>query len=162
MSIKSTTLLSAAKLFIAALALSGSASAQLVNNGATIKISAGAQLVCSGNLTNTSGTIDNDGTLQVQGNFSNSGTYTSTANSDILQLTGTGAVTLNGGAATYKSLVINKTSGGGVTLTGNFTIGTGGLTLTAGSFSTDPTQSYELRAAASTPFRFASGKNITG
>lgn len=147
---------------LSGLGLSSTAKAQLVNNGATIKISAGAQLVCTGNLTNTSGTIDNDGTLQVQGSFSNSGTYSSASSSDVLQLTGTGNVTLNGGSSTYKTVVINKTGGGGVTLTGNFTVGTGGFTLTAGTFSTDPAQAYELRAPASAPFSFAAGTYING
>lgn len=151
-------LLSASILVIAL--LTNDVSAQLTNNGATIKVSAGAQLVCNGDLTNTSGTIDNDGTLDVKGSFTNNGTYMSTSGSDVLSFTGTGNVTLKGGTSSYKSLVINKTSGG-VKLTGNFNL-TNSFTLTAGTFSTDPENSYEFIAPASANFTFAPGAEIVG
>lgn len=152
-------LLSAIILVIAL--LGNQAFAQLTNNGATIKVSAGAQLVCNGDLTNTSGTIDNDGTLDVKGSFTNNGTYLSTSGSDVLSFSGTGNVTLKGGTSTYRSLVINKTSGGGVKLTGNFNL-TNSFTLTAGSFSTDPENSYEFIAPTSASFSFAPGTEIIG
>ncbi len=48
----------------------------LYNDGAMVKVQAGATLYVEGGIHNTaSGTIDNDGTIEVKGNFLNQGTY---------------------------------------------------------------------------------------
>ena len=50
------------------------------NDGATITIEAGAVLFIEGGLENTNaGTIDNQGTIDLEGDFLNSATYTGTA-----------------------------------------------------------------------------------
>ncbi len=134
--------------------------AQLVTNGATIKISSGSKIVCSGDLSFT-GTIENNGILEVHGSFTNNGTYVSPANSDVLKLIGAGMVTLKGGSATYRSLVIEKTNSGGVTLAGSFNLGNS-FTLTSGSFSTDLNNSYEFIAPATAAFSYAAGTYIEG
>ena len=56
--------------------------AQLVNDGATITIQPGAIVFCAGNVENkNAGTITNNGKLEVQGNFLNTGTYNNTVGS---------------------------------------------------------------------------------
>ena len=137
------------------------ANAQLYNNGAIIKISAGAVILSTGNVTNAAGTIINDGKMEVQGNFINNATYNSTANEDSLLLTGAGAVTLNAGASTLFNLQVNKTGGGGVTLTSNANIGNK-LEVLAGTFSTDPANPYELIAPFAATFTYAAGTEIIG
>ena len=135
--------------------------AQWNNDSGTIRIMNGGSVVCIGNFTNASGTITNDGKLEVRGNFNNSGIYNSTAKEDSLLLTGTETVVLNSGSVTINNLQVNKTSGGIVTLTANTNIGAG-FDLLAGSFSTDPVKSYELIAPVSATFSFATGTHITG
>ena len=135
--------------------------AQLNNDSGTLRIMNESFVVCIGNFTNVSGTITNDGKLEVQGNFNNSGIYNSTAKEDSLLLTGSETVALNSGPATINNLQVNKTSGGIVTLTANTNIGAG-FDLLAGSFSTDPVKSYELIAPVSATFSFATGTYITG
>src|SRR5438874_370552 len=98
--------------------------AQLVNNGATITIQSGGVIFCNGNFINNSGTITNDGKIEVQGNFANAGTYTSTTSDDSLILSGSGNATLNAGGSILRFLMINKGSNTDlVTLTGSVTVG---------------------------------------
>ena len=48
----------------------------LYNDGAMIKVQAGATLYVEGGIQNTAtGTIDNDGTIEVKGNFLNQGSW---------------------------------------------------------------------------------------
>jgi hypothetical protein len=148
-------------LVIAAFCIVTSAQSQLYNNGATIKVSAGAVIFCTGNVTNAAGTITNDGKIEVQGNFVNSATYNTTTSDDSLLLTGTGAVTLNAGASTLTNLQINKTGGGGVTLVANANVGTK-FEFLAGTFSTDPAQVYELIAPFAATFTYAAGTEVIG
>lgn len=140
--------------------LSIKGNAQLINDGGTITISNGASIISHGSITNISGVILNDGKLQTRGSFVNTGTYHSTANEDSLLLTDSGIVTLNGGSSTLRYLIVNK-AGGGVTLSGNTTIGSK-FNFVAGSFSTDPSNNYELIAPVSTVFSFSAGTEITG
>ncbi|MEJ7685244.1 MAG: T9SS type A sorting domain-containing protein [Segetibacter sp.] len=135
--------------------------AQLYNDSGTIRIMNGSSMVCIGNVTNASGTITNDGKLEVLGSFRNGAAYHSGDNDDSLLLTGTGNVTLNSGLAILNNLLVNKTLGGRVTLTANTTIGRR-FDLLAGGFSTDPAYPYELIAPASTTFAFGTGTQITG
>lgn len=141
------------------------AKAQLVNDGATITIQPGALLFCAGNVENkNSGTITNNGKLEVQGNFLNSATYNNTVgNDDSLIFSGGGNVTVDGGSSVYNYVHVNKTAVGNfVTLTNNFTIGTK-LTYNGGTFSTDPINTaFTLNAAATVPFEFTAGREIIG
>lgn len=148
-------------LFLAISSTVMTANAQLYNNGGTIKISNGAVIFCNGSVTNAAGTIVNDGKLEVQGSFINNATYNSTLPEDSLLLTGPGAVTLNGGGATIYNLQVNKTGGGGVTLTSTANIGAT-FEMLSGTFSTDPTNAYELTAPFAATFTFAAGKEISG
>lgn len=148
-------------LVIAAFCIVTSAQSQLYNNGATIKVSAGAVIFCTGNVTNAAGTITNDGRIEVQGNFLNSATYNTTTSDDSLLLTGAGAVTLNAGASTLTNLQINKTGGGGVTLVASANVGTK-FEFLAGTFSTDPAQAYELIAPFAATFTYAAGTEVIG
>lgn len=138
--------------------------AQLVNNGATIVVQSGATIFCAGSLTNASGTITNDGKIEVQGNFTNSGTYNSTANNDLLVLSGSGNATLSGGGATFRYLTIDKVSNADViTLAGTVNIGTH-LDFQGGGLSTDylAHPSYSVTAPSSAVFTFATGREIAG
>ncbi len=143
------------------LLISTAATAQLYNDSGTIRIMNGGYIVCTGNVTNASGTITNDGKLEVQGNFSNRAAYNSIDNNDSLLLTGAGNVTLNSASAILNNLLVNKISGGRVTLKANTTIGRR-FDLLAGDFSTDPAYSNELIAPASATFTFGTGTQITG
>lgn len=134
--------------------------AQLYNDSGTIRIMKGSSVVCMGSFTNA-GTITNDGKLEVRGNFNNSDKYSSTLKEDTLLLTGAGNVTLKSGLATLNNLQVNKTNGGGVTLTSNTTISST-FDLLEGDFSTDPSKSYELIAPASATFAFGPSTYITG
>ena len=49
------------------------AKSQLYNNGATFTVQSGAYVMVAGDVKNISGTITNDGKIEVQGNFINSG-----------------------------------------------------------------------------------------
>src|ERR1041385_8334133 len=92
------------RLFTALVFFSASANCQLINNGATFTIQDGAYVMVTGDVNNIGGTIINDGKIEVQGNFINSGTYTSTANGDSLIMSGTGNDTLTGGGSVINYL----------------------------------------------------------
>ena len=95
----------------------------LYNDGATIKIQAGATLYVEGDVTNTSmGTFDNDGTLDIKGNFTNSGMWEA-SQPNTLKFSGNipSAVTSAVGVV-YQDVVIAKTSPGVVNLSSDMTI----------------------------------------
>lgn len=135
--------------------------AQVINDSSTIRIIKGTSFVSLGNLTNASGTIINDGTMQVQGNFNNNNKYNSTGKEDSILLTGDGIVTLASGSATFNSLKVDKKNGGGVNLSGNVSVGSH-FDLQSGFLSTDPNKSYELIAPVAATFTFAEGTQVTG
>ena len=138
--------------------------AQLVNDGATIKIQPGAVLFCAGNVENkNAGTISNDGKVEVQGNFLNSATYTSATADDSLIMSGGGNVTLNAGTSSLSYLQINKTANSNfVTLTNSITVGTK-LIYNSGTLSTDPIlNTYTGNAAFAVPFEFTADREIVG
>jgi hypothetical protein len=140
------------------------AQAQLVNDGATIKIQPGAVIFVAGNVENkNAGTISNDGKLEVQGNFLNTATYTTATADDSLIMSGGGNVTLNAGAATLSFLHINKTANTNfVTLTNSLTVGNK-LTYNSGTLSTDPIANvYTLNAGVGVTFEFTAGREIVG
>ncbi|HET7119426.1 MAG TPA: T9SS type A sorting domain-containing protein [Hanamia sp.] len=119
------------KFLIALIGLSPSLKAQLTNNGANINIQTGAYIFAKGNINNTSGTITNDGKIEVQGDFTNAATYTSSATDDYLVFSGSALSTLKSGGASLTNLTINKTSND-VKLGDNISVG-GNLTMQAGN-----------------------------
>ena len=140
------------------------ANAQLYNNGATITVQNGAYIMAMGDVKNTSGTITNDGKIEVQGNFINSGTYNSTANEDSLIMTGTGVDTLTGGSATINYLTINKTTATDIVRLGGSTIVNTKLDYTSGLLTTDPllNPSFTLTSPIAAVYNFNAGREIIG
>ena len=137
---------------------------QLYNNGASITIQSGGYMMIAGNLQNASGTITNDGKIEVQGNFINSGTYTSTGNEDSLLMTGSGQDTLTAGGSIINYLTINKTtSGDNVRLGGTATVNTK-LDFLSGGLSTDPilNPSFTLTSPITAVYNFSAGNEIVG
>jgi len=139
--------------------------AQLVNDGATITVQPGAMIFCQGNFENkNSGSVSNNGKIEVQGNFLNTATYTTTSADDSLILSGAGNVTFNGGASTYTNLWINKaTAADRITLTATAFL-SGKLDYDQGVFTTDPiaNPSFVFSAPTTAVFDFAAGKEIIG
>ncbi len=84
--------------------------AQLVNNGGTITIEANATLIVEGNVSHNSGSIVNNGVLQVEGNMVNDGTYTAGTGSKLI-MSGTTSGDLDMNGATVAILENSKTSG---------------------------------------------------
>lgn len=109
-----------------------------INNALTIggnlSVSSGeldnfAALIITGNVNVASGSIfKNTGTMTVNGNWTNGGTYNDTGGS--VSFTGGNAQSIS--ASTFNNLTINKTVGSTATLTGNAGI-SGDLNLTSGT-----------------------------
>jgi len=140
------------------------ATSQLYNNGATITIQNNAYVMVTGDLKNVTGTITNDGKIEVQGNFINSGTYTSTANGDSIIMSGTGIDTLTGGSAVINYLTINKTTSSDIVRLGATAIINTKLDYLSGVFTTDPIlqPSFSVNSPVSAVYNFAEGKEIIG
>ncbi len=152
------------QLIIALVILSTGLKAQLYNNGATITIQNNAYVMVTGKLTNASGTITNDGKLEVQGDFINSATYTSTGNEDSVIMSGTGTSLLTAGGAVINYLTINKTTSADIVkLGGTATVNTK-LDFLSGTFTTDPitNPSYLLSSPSSAVYNFNPGNEIIG
>jgi len=149
---------------IALILFSFSAGAQLYNSGATIKIQNGAYIYSQGDVTNNAGTITNDGKLEVQGNFINSGTYNSTTLEDSVIMSGTGNVTLRAGGATINYLMLNKSSNSNeIKLTQSANVGKV-LDYLVGKLTTDPINNpaYFLSAPNTAVFNFGATNEIIG
>jgi len=96
----------------------------LYNDGAMIKVQAGATLYVEGGIQNTStGTIDNDGTIEVKGNFLNAGTWEG-SQPNTLKFSGNVNSDVTPGTAVFQSVVVAKDAGFNVNLLGNATINT--------------------------------------
>ena len=152
------------QLFTALIFFSAAAKCQLYNNGATFIIQDGAYVMVTGDVRNISGTITNDGKLEVQGNFINSGTYTSTANEDSLIMSGPGTDTLTGGSSVIHYLTISKTAGTDMVRLGGTTTVSTKLDYLSGVLSTDPVANplFVLSSPVAAVYNFAAGKEITG
>jgi len=151
-------------LFAALLLAQASVKAQLVNNGGTIRIESGGQIKCGGSLTNATGSINNDGRIEVQGNFTNAGTYFSSGNKDLLVMWGSGNSIINPGTASFHQLAINKaTSNDFVTLGGSVVVNAK-LDYLSGLLTTDNANnpSHQLIAPSSAVFNLAPGQEIIG
>lgn len=96
-------------IFLLFLLVSVSLSAQFVNNGATVTIQSGATLRVETDFINTSGTVTNNGTLEVQNNFTNSGTFTSASGSTV-KFIGTANSNVTSGGATFQNVSMEKTN----------------------------------------------------
>ncbi len=80
----------------------------LYNNGATIKIQTGATLYVEGGVENTaSGTLDNDGTLEIKGDLTNLGTWEA-SNPNTLKFSGAAHSNVNAGSAQFHDVVVQK------------------------------------------------------
>ena len=96
----------------------------LYNDGALIKVQAGATLYVEGGIQNTStGTIDNDGTIEVKGNFINAGTW-EPSQPNTLKFTGNVNSDVTSGSAQFQTVVIQKDPTFNVNLIDNMTVNT--------------------------------------
>jgi len=147
-----------------ALLCSANSYGQLINNGGTITIQTDALLNCTGNVFNNSGTLTNNGRLQVEGNFYNNGTYNSGTADDSLIMTGPGNATINPGSANLRYLWINKTAATDEVKLAASTTVTAKLIYDQGNFTTDPitNPTFFLSAPVTAIFSFAPGKEIMG
>ena len=96
----------------------------LYNDGAMIKVQAGATLYVEGGIQNTAtGTIDNDGTIEVKGNFINAGTW-EPSQPNTLKFTGNVNSDVTSGPAKFQTVVIQKDATFNVNLIDNMTVNT--------------------------------------
>jgi hypothetical protein len=113
------------QLFLAALCAApafGFGQTLLYNDGAMIKVQPGATLYVEGGIQNTaSGTIDNDGTIEVRGNFLNQGTYDN-AQPNTLKFSGNINSDVTPGTAQFYNVIVQKDATYNVNLLGHMTI----------------------------------------
>jgi hypothetical protein len=96
----------------------------LYNDGAMVKVQAGATLYVEGGIQNTAtGTIDNDGTIEVKGNFINAGTW-EPSQPNTLKFSGNVNSDVTSGSAVFQSVVIQKDATFNVNLMDNMTVNT--------------------------------------
>ncbi len=96
----------------------------LYNDGAMIKVQAGATLYVEGGIQNTAtGTIDNDGTIEVKGNFINAGTW-EPSQPNTLKFTGNVNSDVTSGSAQFQTVVIQKDANFNVNLIDHMTVNT--------------------------------------
>jgi len=139
-------------------AINGSAASQTFNNitvnklGRTLSVGGSTTSLTAAAFTITAGTFTAPTTLNISGNFTNSGTFTH--NSGTVTFNGGAAQTLNSGASSFNNLSITNSSGGvslstnNLTVAGTFTLNgaggfganaltntvTGATTLTSGTY----------------------------
>jgi hypothetical protein len=96
----------------------------LYNDGAMIKVQAGATLYVEGGIQNTAtGTIDNDGIIEVKGNFINAGTW-EPSQANTLKFTGNVNSDVTSGSAVFQTVVVQKDATFNVNLIDTMTIDT--------------------------------------
>ncbi len=116
----------------------------LYNDGAMIKVQAGAVLYVEGGIQNTAtGTIDNDGTIELKGNFLNAGTWEPTE-PNTLKFSGDANATVTSGPAMFQNVVVQKGNNFNVTLVDHMTVNT----------------NLDFNAAGSTRLATANGANL--
>ena len=102
--------------------ISWAQSTLLYNSGATVKIEAGAVLYVEGGVHNLmGGTIDNDGTLEIKGNFLNEANWEG-SQPNTLKFSGNTASDVTPGTAVFQDVVIQKDAGNNVNLLGTMTV----------------------------------------
>lgn len=136
---------------------------QFYNNGATVMVQPGGLIYVQGDAQNNSGTLTNNGKIEVQGNFINAGTYNSGTNDDSLILSGGNNVTLTLGSSSVNNLTVNKTANSdNVTLGSNIIVNTK-LDYLSGNLTTDPINTaYVFSSPVGAVFNFTAGREITG
>jgi len=95
--------------------------AQFINNGATVTIQSGATLKVETNFINNSGTVTNNGTLEVSGNFDNNATFIS-ANPSTVRFIGSADANVSAGGAVLRNVEMSKTGGDIVLLDDNMSV----------------------------------------
>lgn len=90
--------------------IAGAVQAQFINNGATVTIQPGATLRVETDFINNTGTVTNSGTLEVQGNFDNNATFTSTDPSTV-RFIGTTDANVSTGGAVLRNVEMSKIGG---------------------------------------------------
>ena len=139
----------AAFLLTFALAIATS-SAQIVNQaGGTIIVEAGATLVVEGDLQNAA-SLRNFGTLVLENDFVNSGTFQSGQSQSTIIFQGTSASAFDIGAPSAVRHLENRKAGADVTLVGEFTV-TGSVDLTAATNSRLLLGNSDLRLGPGVP-----------
>ncbi len=96
----------------------------LYNDGAMVKVQAGATLFVEGGIHNTaSGTIDNDGTIELEGDFLNQGTW-EPSDPNTLIFSGNADSDVTAGSAVFQTVSIEKDNNAHVNLLGDMTVNT--------------------------------------
>jgi hypothetical protein len=94
----------------------------LYNDGAMVKVQPGATLYVEGGIHNTAtGTIDNDGTIEVKGNFLNQGTWEN-SQPNTLKFSGNVNSDVTPGTAVFHNVIVQKDASFNVNLLGNMTV----------------------------------------
>ena len=101
--------------------IAGAVQAQFINNGATVTIQPGATLRVETDFINNTGTVTNSGTLEVQGNFDNNATFTS-SDPSIVRFIGTADANSSTGGAVLRNVEMSKNGGDVVLLGENMSI----------------------------------------
>ncbi len=105
------------------LALGYTASAQLVNDGGTITVQAGAKLYVESDITNNAGsTITNNGEIEVQGDFDNTNGTLTSSTASILRFSGADNTTVMAGTHTIGKVIMEKGTDKTITLLDPMTI----------------------------------------
>lgn len=136
-------------------------SAQIIkNSGAVITVSSGAVVNSVSDVENTSGTITNDGTINLTGNWTNGGTYSST--SGTVDYNGSGAQNVAG--LSYHHLLLStsgtKTLSAAANVAGNLTL-SGTVSLIDDGFQIVGNGSGNLSMAAGTSLTIGSTGTAT-
>ena len=96
----------------------------LYNDGAMIKVQAGATLFVEGGIQNTAtGTIDSDGNIELQGNFVNAGTW-EPSQPNTLKFSGNTTSDITPGSAVFQTVVNQKGNNANMNLLGSMTVNT--------------------------------------
>jgi hypothetical protein len=110
------------QLTLSLLLLCGLVQAQIVNLGGTITVQSGATLVVEGNVSNLStGTINNEGTIEIKGNLLNEASSLLVGTDGTYLFSGTDAATITSNGAAIQNLTIDK-AGANVTLVDPLTV----------------------------------------
>ncbi len=94
----------------------------LFNDGATVKVQAGATLYVEGGIHNTAtGTIDNDGTIELKGNFTNLGTWDPNQPNTLI-FSGNADSDVTSGTAIFQTVLVEKDNSFHVNLLDHMTV----------------------------------------
>ncbi|MCC2545698.1 T9SS type A sorting domain-containing protein [Hymenobacter sp. BT175] len=136
------------------------AAQHLTNDGAQITVASGATLFVSGAVNNKAGgTFTNNGTVEVQGNFTNAGTISGSTGKVVIS--GTTDQTLTAGGATLYQLQVNKPGGSTSLLVADDLTVSNLLTLTSGMVKTTGTATILIPTTGSVTGE-ATGRYVQG